>query len=95
MTGGAESFWKWLWQQSRLDLDKVSRRSNPHFAHLGFDDRGDNDGDEISLKKKNSAPLIAANLKLQRRFQPDPRYATQKRVEEARGRFLCGHAVSL
>lgn len=41
-------------------VGKVSRRINPHVAHLGFDDRGDNDDDEISLKKKNSPPFIAA-----------------------------------
>lgn len=50
----------------------------------------------LSRKEFNAFDCgFVASLKLQRWFKTDPRYATQKLVEEVWGSFLCGHTVSL
>lgn len=50
------------------------------------------------LSRKEFNPFdcgFVANLKLQRWFKTDPRYATQKLVKVVWESFLCGHTVSL
>lgn len=76
-------------------LIKLEAQVCPHIAHLGFDDRGDDD--EISLKKRIQRLRLWLCCKIKDGFKTDLRYAAQKLVEEAfgGGGVFCEHTVSL